>query len=412
MQVQGDAAVGHAAEASGLVSRVWIPARCFFSRPDTQARCWLWMLQRDGQVHAMVLPVHCMGCDELLPELAHACRVGDETAMPASIQHDRSQVLPNAPVVPLPRWAVSWGHPVQRAIRDFAARLDAVTLEALGDLEVPGPFFGSTQNYNRLACLPPALRERRLQALADFPAWLAPLLLEPSVRPDMFGDEYEVDQPWRHRPAPVEAGLLRKGVSCRNRRGDVDEVLDAIDHGRDLIGAIAGFHGVDRALVRSHLGRVPWRLGGLPPPLLPLLAAIPAHARPDRCEEVEARIECLQALPIQLQSRADVERMAQAFKPGWNRIWKELEQAFPSVPQALRDSRDFLAAALGEAELRGALADMDAQRLALAWITRRSLRSLLEASRRWHAQPIRQHVVDAGMPHELPPLLGEWQSEH
>ena len=413
MQIQDSEIASHIVEASGLEARVWIPARCFFSRSDTQTRCWLWLLQRDGQVRAMVLPSRCMERDELLPGLVRACRAEHKAETPADARQNQIRVLPNAPIVPLPRWAVSWGHPVQRAIRAFAARLDAATLEALGDLEAPGPFVGSTQNYNRLASLPAPIRRRRLQALADFPAWLAPLLLEPCVHPDMFGDEYEDDRPWRHRPSPIESGLLRDVTGCRNRRGAVDEILDAIDRGRDLIGAIAGFHGVDRALIRSPLGRTPWRLGGMPSALLPVLAAIPAHARPAQRAEVEDRLEYLQALPARLQSRADVQRMAQAFKTGWNRLWQELERDFPPLPQTLRDSRDFLAAALGEAPLRGRLADMETHHLALAWIARRGLRSLLQASRRWHAQPVRQAPIEPReLPDEMPVLFGEWRTAH
>ena len=34
--------------------------------------------------------------------------------------------LAQAPVVPTPQWTVSWGHPLQHAIRAFAARLDSL----------------------------------------------------------------------------------------------------------------------------------------------------------------------------------------------------------------------------------------------------------------------------------------------
>lgn len=402
-----ESAIG-TSETNDLASRVWIPAHCFFSRADAQNRCWLWLLHRDGRVRALLLSAQCLNRDDLLPDLLKTFPFGDGAIPSTGSGPEQARSLPNAPVVPLPRWAVSWGHPVQRAIRAFADRLDRDVLDALGDLEVPGPFFGSVQNYNRLAGAPARARERRLRALADFPAWLAPVLLERSDRPDMFGDEDTSDEHWRRRPLPPGFGLPGR----RHGRCDAGEVLHAIDRGRDLIGALAGFHGVDRALVRSPVGREPWCLGHIPPSVLSLLHAMPAHARPHRRENVESRMESLGAMPARAQSNADVQRLAHAFKPGWNLVWQPLERDFPSLPQALRDCRDFLAAALGEATLPAELPDVEAERLALAWMARRGLHSLLEASRRWHAQPVRQRPVDTGLPDSVTPLFGEWRTEH
>lgn len=398
-------------EATGLRARVWIPAHCFFSRADTQHRCWLWLLHHDGLVRALTLPVQCLDRDDLLPGLARPFQPGSDATVLADPAPGPVRSLPNAPVVPLSRWAVSWGHPVQRAIRAFAGQLDNDTLETLGDLEVPGPFFGSVQNYNRLVAATAPLRRHRLRALADFPAWLAPMLLEPSTRPDMFGDEDDDDHPWRHR-RPPDSGPPHLAATLRRWRGDVDAVLEAIDRGRDLIGAIAGFHGVDRALVRSRLGREPWRSGGIPPVMLSMLNAIPAHARPARREDVESRLERFDALPVRLQSDADARRLAHAFKAGWNPVWQELERDVPALPQALRNSRDFLAAAIGEAVLPAGFARFDVHQLALAWLARRGLRSLLDASRRWHAQPMQQRAADTALPDDVPPLFGEWRTEH
>src|SRR5690606_37303291 len=112
---------------------------------------------------------HCMHRDDLLPDLVRAFDADPfEESLPAGLR-DTVRALPDAPVVPLPRWQVSWGHPVQRAIREFAASLDQDVLHTLGDLETPGPFFGSVANYNRLATLREPVRTHRLQALTGFP---------------------------------------------------------------------------------------------------------------------------------------------------------------------------------------------------------------------------------------------------
>ncbi len=405
----GIALQGHGTD--DVRARVWIPAHGFFSRESARNHCWLWLLQRDGRVQALLLPARCLNRDDLLPDLLERLRFGDDATAASGSDLEYACVLPNAPVVPLPRWAVSWGHPVQRAIRAFADQLDRGVLDTLGDLEVPGPFFGSVQNYNRLAGVPASTRERRLRALADFPAWLARWLLEPCERPDMFGDEDDADDHWQQQPSPPRFGMAPGGIGHRDRRNDLGDVLDAIDRGRDLIGVLAGFHGVDRAMIRSPLGREPWRMGHIPPVALSLLGAMPAHARPRRCADVESRMESLGAMPVCARSHADVLRLAKAFRPGWNRVWTMLERDFPSLPQTLRDSRGFLAAAMGEAVLPAELAPLDLPRLALAWLARRGPYSLLAASRRWHAQPVQHRPADDGMPDSVPPLFGEWQVE-
>lgn len=402
---------GTAAQGRGtdnLHAHVWIPAHCFFSRASAQNHCWLWLLQRDGRVQALLLPARCLNRDDLLPDLLDGLRSGDGATAPTGSDLEYACSLPNAPVVPLPRWAVSWGHPVQRAIRAFADRLDRNVLDTLGDLEVAGPFFGSVQNYNRLAGVPASARERRVRALGDFPAWLARWLLEPGERPDMFGDEDDADDDWQQ---PSRFGMPPRWIGRRHRRNEFGDVLDAIERGRDLIGVLAGFHGVDRAMIRSPLGREPWHMGHIPAATLSLLSAMPAHARPRRRIDVESRMESLEAMPACACSHADVLRLAKAFRPGWNRVWTMLERDFPSLPQALRDSRGFLAAALGEAVLPAELAPLDPPRLALAWLARRGPHSLLAASCRWHAQPVQHRAADNGMPDSVPPLFGEWRGE-
>lgn len=354
-----------------LRARVWVEARHFFSREDAQQFCWAWLLAGDGRVHALRLSAACHGRDDLLPRLlAYFAR---EPNMPLANKRFAGGVwpLPAAPVVPVPRWAVSWGHPLQRAIRAFARQLDEDVLEALGELEAPGPFFGSVGNYNRLALLPQPARAHRVQALREFPPLVAPLLLDAYHRPDLFGTDE--DEPATHARCDANGAA---------------PVLEATDHGRDLIGALARHWRCDRALVRSPPFREPWASGAADAHIVALLQAIPAHARPRTRKDVEARLDRIAAWPIQPRSRQDVARLGQVFARGWNAVWAELETRFPNLSCTLRDTRDFLRSALEQTDLPAELAGMDMWRLALAWCARRGLLSLLEASRRWHAQPL------------------------
>lgn len=358
----------------GLRAHVWIEARHFFSRADAQNRCWLWFARADGQIRALVMPSHCLNRDELLPELARIFDADqDEESLPGATL-EVAHALPGAPVVPLPRWQVSWGHPVQRAIREFAACLDQDVLHALGNLETPGPFFGSVANYNRLITLHQPVCNHRLQALAEFPPLVAPLLLEMAGRPDMFGDGYESDVPRRSSRAS-------------------EELLHAMDHGRDLIGALAAHFRVDRALVRSSLCRTPWAAGAIPADALRLFAALPARARPRHANDAEPRLQLLKSLPFTATRAHEVEALASAFAKGWNETWMRLETIGQPLQTSLQNTRDFLAAALEQAALPESLIGMTHDGLGLAWMARRGLESLLLASKRWHAQPLEELPV-------------------
>ncbi len=354
-----------------LRARVWIEARHFFSRADAQNRCWLWLLRPDGQVRALLMPAHCLHKDELLPEFVRLFDADqDEESVPGgTIETIHS--LPNAPVVPVPRWSVSWGHPVQGAIRDFAARLDPAVLHALGELEVPGPFFGSVENYNRLVTLAEPVRTHRLQALADFSPLVVPFLLDVGDRPDLFGDGRESEKP-------------------RLRQRHSAEVLDAMDRGRDLIGALAAHYRVDRALVRSPLCREPWKAGAIPAEALRLLVILPAWARPRHAAEVEPRLTCLKSLPFTAVRDFEVVSLAQAFSQGWNDTWERLEAFGNPLQTPLYNTRDFLVAAMEQTQLPATLAGMTRESLGLAWVARRGLESLLRASKRWHAQALEE----------------------
>ena len=374
----------------GVRACIWVEARHFFSRADAQAYCWLWLLRDNGCVHALRLDASWLGRDDRLESLLAHLDADPDLPFRDASPSGMAWPLGGAPVVPVPRWAVSWGHPLQLAIRAFAAHLDDEVLATLGRLEAPGPFFGSVANYNRLALLPQPLRRHRMQALDRFPPLVAPLLLDVFGRPDMFGTDE--DEP-------------RHGARCSSD----EQVLDAVDRGRDSIGALATHYRIDRALVRSPLFREPWASGSVSSDVLRLLHSIPAHARPRRREEVETRVALINAIPLKLRTAQDRERLARAFKAGWSRTWQRLEADFRSLQYALRDTRDFLRSALEQAEPLAALAWLDMETLALAWIARRGLSSLLEASQRWHAQPLQPVQVVDDLPDELPPLFGSFE---
>ncbi|WP_347260717.1 HIRAN domain-containing protein [Rudaea sp.] len=374
---------------AGLRARVWIPARYFFSRRDMQDRCWLWLHLGDGHVHALWLPATCLQRDDLLAPLLARLDAAADTPIELESGLGHAWPLPGAPVVPMTRWSVSWGNPLPKAIRAFADGLDTDVLDTLGQLEVPGPFFGCVDNYNALATLPPPIRRHRLQALALFPPLVAPLLLDVHERADMLGTD-EDSTPRYASASPA--------------------VLDAIDRGRDLIGALAEHHRIDRALVRSPVCRHAWAAGHAPRHVLRLLHAMPAHARPRSVEELETWQPCLDALPFRPRSIRDSERLALAFAAGWRPTWLQVEQRFRPLRTALRDTRDFLAAALAEAAPPDRLAVLDVHSLGHAWLARRGLASLLDASRRWHAQPlVPPPPVATRIPQTVPALLGEME---
>ncbi|HET9049888.1 MAG TPA: HIRAN domain-containing protein [Chiayiivirga sp.] len=381
---------------SGLRAVVWIQGRHFFSRDDVRGYCWLWLLRADGRVQAIRMNVAQHGRADVAQDLGQRFGAHGDEFLAASEPNGPAWLLTSAPVVPLTRWAVSWGHPVQHDIRAFAAHLDAEVLNALGALEVSGQFFGSVENYNRLALLPETVRRHRLQALARFPALVAPLLLTLHDRPDMFGaDEDELSAWGDSRPKPT-----------RN-------VLEAMDRGRDLIGALAAHYGIDRSLVRSPLCRDVWPEGCIPPAMLQLLNAMPAHARPATHLDVDARDPELRALPVHIGQVADARRLGAMFNQGWNATWLAMEQAVPqSLEHALRDTRDFLRNVLEHLAPPPGLKTLDVESLGLAWLVRRGGVSLLRASRRWHEQALVQEPrVENPDADRLMPLFGTWTSQ-
>lgn len=371
--------------ADGLRAHVWLEARNFFTRDSAQQFCWLWLLGAGERVHALRVPATRIGDDHFARSLLARFAAEPDLPIPAARAFGPALPLPAAPIVPLPRWHVSWGHPVQQALRAFAAQLDADVLAALGALELPGPFFGSVANYDRLAVLPDTARRHRLQALAEFPPLVAPLLLDVYGRPDMFGTDED-------EPA--------QSAECDHGGGA--PVLEAMDRGRDLVGALAAHYGISRALVRSPMMREPWTQGCVPRDVLQLLDAIPAHARPRARAEADDRLPLLRALPLRLRGPVDVARLAGTFAQGWNKTWQSLDGRVqdPTAPH-LRDTRDFLCAALEQPGMPEAPADLDMERLCLAWLARRGLTSLLEASLRWHTQPLVTRMPSDGLPDSI-----------
>ncbi|MBS0575476.1 MAG: PcfJ domain-containing protein [Proteobacteria bacterium] len=382
------------APAAGVRARVWVAARHLFARAEAQVHCWLWLVRDDGRVHALRMDAAVAGCDHVLDRVLRLLDDGQTFGKDELL--GLMLPLPHAPVVPVPRWSVSWGHPLQRAIRQFASVLDDDVLAALGQLETPGPFFGTVANYNRLALLPQPTRRHRLQALAEFPPLVAPLLLDVLVRPDLRGIDED---------APARAARYAADADAT--------VLQAMDRGRDLIGALAHEHRIDRALVRAPLLREPWAGGGLAPEQLRLLAAIRPPARPRQRAQAEVRLGVLGKLPVQARSDADIARLATAFAHGWTRTWHALEGRYPSLATNLRDTRDFLRAALEEAGAADERLPLDLFTLALAWVARRGIASLLDASARWHAQPLLPIPMPMGANEamELPRLFGEFATD-
>ena len=383
---------------SPVRARVWLRARHFFSRGSAQASCWLWLLAADGRVHAMRLDDSLYGDDAALPALLAVARgqvAGRSTA--CRIMSGSVQILEDAPVVPVSRWSVSWGNRLQREIRDFAAHLDSAVLEALGDLEEPGPFFGSVGNYNRLIAASPVVRLHRLQALREFPPLVAPLLLDQFDAPNLLGED--------------DYGLhARALVDTEDLDGNRDPpVLSAIDRGRDLIGALADHYRVDRALVRAPLLRQPLPLGVPDRSLLRLLRHLPAQARPVDACLLSRVMQALRALPDLVQTERDCERLAGAFRRGWDKVWSETEAAFPHLRNALQDSNDFAAGLVQQIAVMRDRRALSQRRLQLSWIARFGPLSLLRASARWHAQPLQQMPVADGLPDMIPALLGEAQ---
>lgn len=366
-------------------ARLWLPGRVF-GPADDQPR--LWLLLADGRVLAFRLPKVALGDDAVIAPLAEAV-AGDPRGLRWEIEHPAfgwAQALYAAPVLPAPKkeHAAFFFDPDYAL---FAAGLDAEIMRLLlflerephppaitrRDGEAPHPlprlYVASVRNYNRLATLAPMQRERRMQALARFPMPVAPLLLTLHHAPNVWDGK-------RHARREKDAA-----------------VIDAIDQGRDLAGALARHYGVSKGLVRSPLCAQMWPLrdGRLRRGWLKLLDALPANQRPSLAEFERWQLYLANYFALlgendhghPLPQPPEVHRGA--FRLGWARTWETAARRYGDLHPALADCTDFLRAARERAAaLTRRRYGLPVGRLAAGWLACHGLLGLLEASRRWH----------------------------
>lgn len=347
---------------------------------------WLWLRLSDGRVLVLSLPhqTHTLPqqtLDGLTAALADDLR-GCVTQLPAAGDLRPGLNLAYA-FDPNPLQLAELPAHLRGAAHTFAAPLDAELLALLGDLSRHSDrTWTSVRNYNRLVLLPAETRQHRLQALRRFGALVAPMLLTAHTHP-------------------------RLGARDAWREHD-DEVLQAIDLGRDLIGALAAHYGVGRALVRAPLCQHPWPVLGMSQAnMLALLDGMPPAAQPHSPAEWSPHANALDALITLVGGKTHALRLlgAHAFRGGWRCTWAGLLSQHHSrdwpLAQRLLDLRDFLVASQHALQDAGTLPRDTAQpssrpeddaesaslttRLALLWVAQRGLPSLLRASQRWHA---------------------------
>ncbi|MGH8111614.1 MAG: hypothetical protein ACREPF_10790 [Rhodanobacteraceae bacterium] len=252
-------------------------------RESAQPFCWLWLLDGNGRVHALRVPAARARDENVARSLLARFAAEPGVTIPASAAFGPALPLPAAPIGPLSRWHVSWGRPLQQALRGFTARLNPDILAALGALEVAGSFFGSVSNYNRLALPPDMIRCHRLQAMAEIPPLVAPLLLDMYARPDLFGAGED------------EPAQSAECSECSDGAGAA--VLYAMDRARDLVGALSVHYDISRTLVRSPMMREPWAHGCVSRDVPQLLEAMPARARRRSRVDVEDRYAAARSIP-------------------------------------------------------------------------------------------------------------------
>ncbi len=363
----------------GVRARVWLSAD-ELGEADGDARVWLHL--DDGQVRVFRLPGPCLGDDAVLAPLV-AAAIADARGLLLEVNDPAFRfaiAVYAAPATPLPR-AGRWS-PAHAAALSFARGLDAELLQALAMLDSQRTW-GSARNYTRLAILPPALRQRRLQAITRFPLLVAPVLLSAHHRLELFGGKRHA---WRAHD---------------------DAVIEAVDLGRDLTGVLAAHYGVSRGLVRSPLCGRMWGSTVLSHQnFLRLMDALTPQQRPAGWAEIDPFVPALPALESLV---GGTERLIGAardvFRPGWTAVWRACEQDFAPLPAAVSDAADFARAAAGHAANVAALGP---EELARAWLRERGLLALLRASARWHAvrRPAPQPVDDG---ETLPAVLGQWE---
>lgn len=345
----------------GVRSRLWLRGEWL---PSRDAAAFLWLQLNDGRVLAFRLPADTFEHDgairELLEQVAEDHR---GTLLEASLGDEIAIPLYAIPATPLPM--LPWGDPRHGAARDFSAALDQEVLTLLASLN-RHRCWDSLRNYNRLAALAPGLRERRLQALRRFPLLVAPILLSAHQGFDFGGGKRHA---WRNHD---------------------DAVIEAVDRGRDLTGALARHYAISKGLARSPICASMWGSTALSHRrLLRLLDGIPAHHRPRDPGEFEQALPLLIAINQLADDATDLERLGgTAFRAGLEAVCAPLRDRYGDLGPALADCTDFLQAAADRtAQLQPYPPGLTLHRLQLAWIETRGFRSLLAASQRWHGQP-------------------------
>jgi hypothetical protein len=397
----------------GVRARLWLPGHAF----APEDRCpRLWLLLADGRVLSLRLP-HGMPPDDAVITPIVAALADDARGLRWEVELDGIGpvgVLYAAPVLPLPS-RIHAGFVFEADYQRFAALLDAEVMRLLLWLEraptppavtrrdgesphpLPARFLVSVRNYNRLATLPPPLRERRMQALMRFPALVVPILLTLHHSPNVQGGKRHA---WREKDEAVEV---------------------ATDQGRDLTGALARHYGISRGLVRAPVNTLLWpahshaaRRG-----YLAMLDALPANQRPDVAEFERWQLYLANYFAL-LGETERGEPLPQppavhrgAFRLGWTRTWETAARRYGNLHPALADCRDFLEAVRDRAAtLLRRRRTPSIERLAAGWLACHGLLGLLEASARWHRQqPTRdpRWRVPAGF--RLPAILGEYTDD-
>jgi hypothetical protein len=345
----------------GVRARLWLRA-AWLGQHNEDA--FLWLHLRDGRVLAFRLPGDAFGDDQTIGALV--AQVSDDlrgTLLEVPLAQGVAVPLYAAPAAPIP--VLPWGDPTQTAARAFAEGLDQQVLTLLAGLN-RHRVWDSLRNYNRVAALAPEIRERRLQALTRFPVLVAPVLLSAHQRLDLAGGKRHA---WRDHS---------------------DQVIAAVEQGRDLIGALGRHYGISRGLVRSPVCATIWGGTALSHRrLLRLLDGIPAHRRPHSPDAFEPALPLLIGINLLADDRFDLARLGHsAFRAGFEAVCEPLHARYPALGPALADCQDFAQAAADWAPgLHPCGRPVSAKRLQLAWIETRGFASLLAASLRWHEHP-------------------------
>ena len=394
-------------------ARLWVSPRAL-RQHDEYPR--LWLILGDGRVLAFRLAQARPNDDSVLLPLAHAFAAdvrGNRFLIEDLPGVGYVQVLYAAPVVP-PLAAEHAGFVFDTQFQRFVAALDAEVMQLLLALErepypaaitrrdgdsphpLPRPFFASIRNYNRLVTLPPTLRERRMQALARFPALVAPILLTTHRQTNVWEGKRHA---WREKDETVQA---------------------AIDAGRDLTGALAAHYGISRGMVRAPLNAAYWhapshesRRG-----YLALLDALPDNQRPTLAEFERWQLYLTNYFALLGENR-DGDPLPQpaavhrgAFRLGWSRTWEAAARRFGDLHPALADCNDFLRAAQERARLILRRSRVPgAGRLAAAWLACHGLLGLLAASERWHRRRPDLPATSVPPGFRLPAILGRVEQE-